>query len=198
MSPKIVNKDKRREILALLVYENIIKIGIKKFSIDSFVKEQKIGKSSFYNYFKSKDEAICYVLSLKTKEYINKCKKEIDLNLDFQENLYQLFDTYLNKKESNLKDLALFKEFVVLYQDFNNENFENLNKYYFTNMQILIKRIIEDAVNKKILKKEAIEFSESLLVTADGMMFFSFSLEDYDLEMNLKKYINNFIKLVRI
>ncbi|NQY54840.1 MAG: hypothetical protein HRT42_14870 [Campylobacteraceae bacterium] len=65
-------------------------------------------------------------------------------------------------------------------------------------MQILIKRIIEDAVNKKILKKEAIEFSESLLVTADGMMFFSFSLEDYDLEMNLKKYINNFIKLVRI
>lgn len=198
MSPKIVNKDERREELALLVYINIIKVGIKKFSIDSFIKEHKIGKSSFYNYFKSKEEAIYYVLSLKTKEYIKKCKEDIDLKVDFRNNLYLVFDNYLNTNERSSKDLALYKEYFVIYQDFNNENLKNLNKYYFTNMQILIKNIIKDAVNKKILKKEALDFCESLLMTADGMMFFSFSIKDFDLEKNLKKHINNFINLVRI
>lgn len=197
MSPKIVDKTKRREELANLVYLCILKVGIKNFSIDSFIKEHKIGKSSFYNYFKSKDEAIYYVISLRTKMYIDKRKKEINLDLDFKENLYSIFDNYLNSNEKSSKDMFLYKEYFVIYQNSNNENLGSLNDYYITNMNILIKNITQDAIDKKILKKEALDFCESLLMTADGMMFFSFSIKEFDLKHELKKHIDNFINILR-
>lgn len=196
MAPKIVDKDERREKLALLVYASIIKIGIKKFSIEHFVKEQKIGKSSFYNYFSSKDEAISYVLLLKTKEYIQKCRNNINLSDAHEKNLYIVFDNYISKNKQSTNDLALYKEFFLLYQDVKNHNIRNLNKYYFTNMQVLIKEIIQDAINKKFLKQEALEHAESLLMTADGMMFYSFCAYNYDLGFNIKKHINNFLNLL--
>jgi len=196
MAPKIVNKDKRREELALFVYDSIIKMGIKSFSIEAFIKEHKIGKSSFYNYFSSKDEAVCYVLLLKTREYIQQCKNTLDLSLGYKENLYHVFDNYISTNEVSSNNLCLYKEYFVIYQDFNNQHLSELNKYYFTNMQALINTIIKDAIYKKTLKKEALELSESLLMTADGMMFYSFSIKDYNLGHNIKKHINNFLNLL--
>lgn len=196
MAPKIVNKDQRREELGLMVYNSIIKMGIKSFSIDAFIKEHKMGKSSFYNYFSSKDEAIYYVLLLITQEYIQECRNKLDLSLGYEKNLYLVFDTYINTNEKRSNNLSLYKEYFVIYQNFNNKNIGNLNKYYFTNLQLIIKEIIEDAISKKLLKKEALEFSESLLMTAEGMMFYSFTVKDFDLPSNIKKHINNFIKLL--
>jgi len=196
MAPKLVNKDQRREELGLMVYDSIIKMGIKRFSIDAFIKEHKIGKSSFYNYFSSKDEAIYYVLLLITQEYIQECKNNLDLSLGYEKNLYLVFDTYINTNKKRSNNLSLYKEYFVIYQNFNNKNIGNLNKYYFDNLQLIIKEIIEDAINKKLLKKEALEFSQSLLMTADGMMFYSFSVKEFDLGANITKHINNFINLV--
>ncbi len=196
MAPKLVNKEKRREELGLMVYDSIIKMGIKRFSIDAFIKEHKIGKSSFYNYFSSKDEAIYYVLLLITQEYIQECKNNLDLSLGYEKNLYLVFDTYLNTNKKRSNNLSLYKEYFVIYQNFNNKNIGNLNKHYFDNLQLIIKEIIEDAINKKLLKKEALEFSQSLLMTADGMMFYSFSVKEFDLGANVTKHINNFINLL--
>jgi len=196
MAPKLVNKDQRREELGLMVYDSIIKMGIKRFSIDAFIKEHKIGKSSFYNYFSSKDEAIYYVLLLITQEYIQECKNNLDLSLGYEKNLYLVFDTYINTNKKRSNNLSLYKEYFVIYQNFNNKNIGNLNKYYFDNLQLIIKEIIEDAINKKLLKKEALEFSQSLLMTADGMMFYSFSVKEFDLGANITKHINDFINLV--
>ena len=120
----------------------------------------------------------------------------MDLSLGYEKNLYLVFDTYINTNEKRSNNLSLYKEYFVIYQNFNNKNIGNLNKYYFTNLQLIIKEIIEDAISKKQLKKEALEFSESLLMTADGMMFYSFTVKDFDLASNIKKHINNFIKLL--
>merc|ERR1712065_105051 len=93
--PKIVNKEQKRKEIALKAYEFICTQGIKNFSTDALIKYMNIGKSSLYNYFKSKDEILYEVQIISTDEYLKNIKNNLQDANTLKEKLYIFFNFYL-------------------------------------------------------------------------------------------------------
>ena len=60
MSPKIVDKDKRKKEIALIALDIFAVTGFESTSISQIAKAANIGKGTVYEYFKSKEELILH------------------------------------------------------------------------------------------------------------------------------------------
>ncbi len=85
MSPKIIDKDEKRRDIVYKACDFILDYGVKNFSTSSFIKHLKIGKSSLYHYFKSKDEILYEVYYQIALDDIKRSEKIVNSSMSLKE-----------------------------------------------------------------------------------------------------------------
>ena len=80
----------------------------------------------------------------------------------------------------------------------NNKIVENSNLEYINFIQDKLKEILKEEILKENIKKEALDFITTFICTADGMLLYSFTLKNFNLQKEYSNFLNNFIELVRI
>jgi AcrR family transcriptional regulator len=196
--PKIVNKEEKRKEIAFKAYEFILENGVRCFSTDALIKYMGIGKSSLYNYFKSKDEILFEVYMLGGDDYIEQLKINLQKEATLKEKLYTLFSFYLVDviENPNLKDL--YKEYTMISLEDKTEHMIEINEKFINDFQPLIKEIFMSELKKGTIKKEALDFIEYLQMSVDGIFIYSCGLKDFDLKEKIEKFINSFLKLIEV
>ncbi|MFA9374830.1 MAG: hypothetical protein ACERKK_11825 [Poseidonibacter sp.] len=109
-----------------------------------------------------------------------------------------LFEIYLIDNKENRDILNLYKELMNINDFLNNEIVENSNLEYINFIQEKLNDILKEDISKGNIKKEALEFITTFICTADGMLLYSFTLKNFNLQKEYSNFLNNFIKLVRI
>lgn len=197
MAPKIVDKDKKRLEILHKSYDFLIKNGLENFSIDSLLKNLNMSKGTFYHYFNSKDQLIHKMMNEFTNSYILYCDEKIKNSKTLKNKLEVLFEIYLKDTKSNKDFLKLYNEFLLTYSSNTQRKIYNINNNYIKYLSLTIETAIKEEIEKGLIKKESIYLSSSLNATLDGMLLYSFIIEEYDLHKEVQNYINNFILMIK-
>lgn len=191
-------KINKRKQIVLDSYDYLVKTGIKNFSLNGLLKDLSIAKGTLYHYFKSKDEIIFEIFTQITKQYIEDSSKKLLEENTLEGKLEVIFEIYLVDNKKNNDALNLYRELMNVSDFMNHKTLEDSNLEYITYMQDSLIRVFKEEIENKNIKKEALDFINTFIATADGMLFYSYTLKNFNLQNEYSLFLKNFIKLVRI
>jgi len=197
MAPKIVDRNKKRLEIIEATFIYLLENGLFDFPLKSLLDYLNMSKGNFYHYFKSKDELIHSLMDELTLNYIKTCELKLDKAKSIQEKFEILFEIYLDDSKVSKSFLKLYNEFLLIYSNSNNEKIKELNNKYLEYLNKTIKNIVEDEIKKGTLKKESLFLINSISATIDGMLLYSFILNDFDLKKEIKNYIEKIILIMK-
>jgi len=193
----IVDKEQKRKDIALASKEIIIEKGIHDLTISQIAQTAGIGKGTFYEYFKSKEELLFELVNLLMSEY--NIKKEIRLaKAESTKDKIKIFADFFYDEES--KELrVLYKMFIGIsllspekeMVDFQTECFN----YYYQ----WFERLIQEGIEKKEIPPQTIVMAKGLFSMAKGLFIASettHSIEDVKTELDL--FIDTLFEVIGI
>jgi len=107
---KLLTKDEKKQILMDIAIEQFNKNGMSKTTIASIAKEADIGKSTFYEYFKSKEDLINQWFLSVFDSLIDVESKIQELKTN-KEKIVFLVEFSCGSEYTNEKFIAMFIEF---------------------------------------------------------------------------------------
>lgn len=196
MCPKIINREKKRLDIIYKTYDYMVIKGLKNLSIDKLILYLNLGKGTFYHYFSSKDELIKEVFDELTKEYIKFNKDELSKVFGLKNKLFILFEIYIKETKPNKEFLKLYNEYLLIYIRKETSEISTSNKKFLVYVNSVLKNIIQEAIDKKQIKKESINLVIPIATTVDGMLLYSFLFEDFNLSQELESFFINLINII--
>jgi AcrR family transcriptional regulator len=154
--------------------------GYNKTTVDDIAKAARKGKSTFYYYYKSKEEIFQDVIEKEAQIF----KLKLIESISIEGNPIEKIKRYI------LTRLHTFKDLVNFYKAFRHENRDHFNfiertrgKYDIEQVNI-IKMILIEGINKNIIEINDIDLAaESLAVILKGLEYnLLFSLTDVVIE----------------
>jgi AcrR family transcriptional regulator len=197
MAPKIVDNEQKRLNIVYKAYDYILDFGIKDFSTTAFIKHYKMGKSSLYHYFKSKDEILHEIYYRLAIDELNKIESKIKSDNSLEEKLEVLFDFYLSDDLLTKKLRELYLEYLNIYTEKKDKKMREYDTELLEKFEAVLEKIFIGEIEKGNIKKESVELVTSLLATSDGMLIYSHYLDNFDLPKELRKYLKTIIKLIK-
>lgn len=191
--PKIVNFNNKMDFICEKAYEELIKNGVKKFSLNKFIESLNMSKGQFYYYFKTKEELISEVIDKKVQNSLNDMSEKVAIHETFYDKILVLFSFYFNSSSFD----ELIRDTFYLYLNLENQYIKQKNTDFYDYIFNITNNIFDDMIEKKLIKDNSKEFIPSLIATADGMYLQSMILENYDLKKNMIEYIELLDKLLK-
>jgi len=197
MAPKsLYNEEKRLSIISK-VYDYIEVHGVKDFSTTAFIKYYKIGKSSLYHYFKSKDEILHEAFYLLAIDELETIKRTLKKEYSLEDKLNFVFDFYLSDNLLTKKYRDIYLEYLNIYNEKKDEKMKQYDKDLFQKYNKCLNTIFLDEINKGTIKKESIGLIDSLLATSDGMLLYAYSIDGFNLTLKFRQYLDTILKLIK-
>lgn len=142
MSPKIVDHNYKREIIIKGTIKALSKSKISELKISDIAKEINIGKSTIYEYFKTKEELITKSLEYFLKEiYIPIPNDEITVIEDIEIILSKIKKQMSNPHSEEIKIIA------DLYYESIKGDFKSLKEVYSDFYKYMINKIEKEQKN---------------------------------------------------
>ncbi len=198
MAPKLVDNEEKRLNIIYKAYDYIEKFGIKDFSTTAFIKYYKMGKSSLYHYFKSKDEILHEVYYRLALDELKKINTKIQKEDSIEKKLEIIFEFYLSEDLITIKLRNLYLEFLNIQSDKKNERMKEYDKILFQEYHNTLKEVFLYEIEKGNIKQESLDLIKSLIVTPDGMLVYSYSIDSFNLPVEFRLYLNTILTLIKI
>ena len=110
---RIINKEKKRNAIALSCINLFCKKGIQKTSIEEIAKNACVAKGTIYLYFKNKDEIIFAIWDILTQQHEESVNARIKPQMSSKEKILNYFNFIDFEKIYDKEKLLVF------YQNFN-------------------------------------------------------------------------------
>lgn len=192
MTPKIVDKDVKREEILEAALSAFAKTGFSNTRIEDISEEAGIAKGTVYQYFKNKDELFFALYDLVRRRFHEKIFRGIDEQAPASEALTRFI-------VQTLKAFDEWQEFAVVLLDFWSEHRRAKTiKFQFSEVYNISRRAIAGIIEKGVKQGElsAIdpEIGASVLIAIlDGIML----QRIYDPDMFRKpKFEDKLVKIV--
>jgi len=197
MAPKSLDNEEKRLSIISKVYDYIEMHGVKNFSTTAFIKYYKIGKSSLYHYFQSKDEILHEAFYLLAIDELKKIKTTLKKEDSLEDKLNLVFDFYLSDNLLTKKYRDIYLEYLNIYNEKKDEKMKQYDKDLFQNYEECLHTIFLDEIDKGTIKKESIGLIDSLLATSDGMLLYAYSIDGFNLTLKFRQYLDTILKLIK-
>lgn len=196
--PKIVDKQKRREEIALTCADLIHDLGIKNITVAQVAKTAGIGKGTVYEYFENKDDIIFEIINIHIKNYNEEFDELIDNVTTIREKLEIFFRLVLIDSEENQKHLNGYRDFlsIVLADDNPKMKEFNCNKNEVFTEKLY--GIFQEGVNRGELKSEALDLVDGLITYQMGLALRKMAQNDFDAKECFEKFIGTIFKLIEV
>jgi AcrR family transcriptional regulator len=203
MSPKLVDKGKRKEDLALVALDIFADKGFEATSINDIAKAADIAKGTVYEYFESKEELVFEALTawvrlfekelLKFRESINDPEQRL---IELVHSSMEMFinDPRAVKLMSSIFQLILTDSQLLSKHDIIRESLQGIRK--------MITDILLDGISKGIFRSEVAREAEkiaiNLLAYMDGIALHYFlSNNFFDLTEQVDFYMDELIRYLK-
>ena len=173
----------KKNILLEVAQSIFARFGLFKTSVDEIAKSARMGKSSIYYYFKSKEDIFKAVLEkelktlqekittamLQVKSPQEKLKKFVIVRMKYTKELANIYSAL---KDEYLKHYAFIQK---LRQNYDREELK------------LIKKILEDGIKQKVFFIKDLELTSFAIATAiKGLEYdWAIRIEEKELEENI-------------
>ena len=199
MSPKIVDKERRKHEIALVALEVFAEKGFESASISQIAEAAGIGKGTVYEYFASKEDLIQTSL-LAWVDRISREAEERIVNVEDPVARLRVFvqsitDNFVSDERAIKLVIAMFQSLLVsgrdlLHHDMIREAFGDFRK-------VIIDTLLE-GVSKGVFRPEIARDAEKIAINLaaylDGIALHHFISRDFfDLEEQVDSYLEELI-----
>ncbi len=193
----IVDKTQKKRDIALACKDLIIKGGMQEPTISKIAQTAGIGKGTFYEYFKSKDELLFELVSILMREHNIKIEKQLE-NAENTKEKIKIFSGFFYDKES--ADLrVLYKMFTGISLLHSHKEMMAFQTECFDAYYLWFEKLIEEGVKNNEIAPEATKMAKGIFATAKGMFIASETTHSIvDLKEELNKYINTLFELLSV
>ncbi len=195
--PKIVNKDKKRDEIAISCISLFMEKGFNKLTVSDIALHANIGKGTIYSYFKNKDDIIFALIEIEQNNYDKEVLDSISKTQSIQEQVYSLFSLCIDKNMESEKRRKMYMEFISICLSSPSHEmiqFQENIKVKYTNW---LKDIFTQAIKENKIKIESLDLVDGLFATAEGVLMFPY-IENYSGSDILKSHIYSLFKLIEI
>ncbi|MBD3168301.1 MAG: TetR family transcriptional regulator [candidate division Zixibacteria bacterium] len=172
MSPRIVNKQAKKEAIIQKATEVISAKGIYSFKMSDVADAADVGKGTLYEYFKDKEELVtaCYVYFLDS--FID-IADSVDLKNSARANLRSYISVLFKHFSKNIDSVHIAFDFwsQALQSSDNRQYVKLMTKAYNDFVAVLI-RIIKDGIKKGEFRAIDVEkYAAAIVGMLDGILF---------------------------
>jgi len=201
MSPKLINKEERKQEIALVALELFAKKGFETTSISSVAKAAGIGKGTVYEYFVSKEELIVSAFMAWLENMMGQELEELLLTIaEPEKRLRKCVQTMM---EQFISDEQTVKIMISMFQMMlkddklfpQNEKFRKM----FQMVRKVFVDILLDGVSQGVFRPEIAKDAEKIAINLfaylDGIAFHYFlNKNDIDLMQQVDFYLDHQIE----
>jgi AcrR family transcriptional regulator len=182
-------KEKKKHYIVNECYKMIGEIGIHEFSINKLLNKLSMSKGNFYHYFSSQDELFYTMIDVQFGLLNTKYIEPFDANT-FEEELQKLFYIYISKEKEIIEYIDIINQLYPLFSNKENVYMFGFMQEYYKYLFDEIESAMQKGIKQGVLKEEVLSMIKPIAATADGMWTHYFMLEGYDLQGEMKNYIN--------
>ncbi|MGD8778730.1 MAG: TetR/AcrR family transcriptional regulator [Ignavibacteria bacterium] len=171
MSPIIVNKPEKKEIILNAAIKVFAKNGVRNTKIIDIANTAGVGKGTVYEYFSSKEEIFETAFEFSMAKYIDLLKQVAKSDIDPEKKLKRIIKDIgsMMEAESYLTEITFHFWAEGIRVDKENLNAE-LKKFYKDSKKI-IKSIIQEGIKDKTFKKVNADYSATIMISVfDGLL----------------------------
>ncbi len=194
--PKIVDKLQKRKDIALSSTELFCQKGFHNLTVSEVAKNAHIAKGTIYEYFKHKEDIVFAIIEYAQDSYDEEILHNIQSTNSIKEKILYLFSLCISQSEQDIQRRKMYKEFMSICLTEPSEDMIKFQKTIKEKYTTWLKNILQDGIDKKQLKPEAIEFADGLFAMAEGILLLSHYGNYYDNNL-LHSYINSLFKLIQ-
>ncbi|NHZ85464.1 MAG: TetR family transcriptional regulator [Planctomycetia bacterium] len=185
-------KDIKKETILAVAEKFFARFGIRKTTMDEIAKMARIGKSTLYYYFKSKEDIFAEVIHKEARILKRKLRENISMVSTPQEKLV----AYVLTRMKHLKELSnyystLTDEYLVHY------SFVERTRKDFTKYEIdMLKTILFEGIEKGVFQVDEVDVAaQAIVITMKGLEYPLIVQEDAkDMENTIHKMLNILFK----
>lgn len=156
------NRDGMRESIINAATQVFSRFGFRKTSMDDIARTMRMGKSSIYYYFKGKEEIFQAVVDREASHL----REKIEVILQGPDDVITKLSSYVKLRMELIKQLSNYME-ILKNDDLKNlEQAEKIRKKYDNEELGIIRRILEEGIQKGVLKVKDINLSSLAIFTA--------------------------------
>jgi AcrR family transcriptional regulator len=191
----VVDKEQKRRDIALACKDVIIKSGVQEPTIATLAKSAGIGKGTFYEYFKSKDELLFELVYILMQQHNASLQERLESAVDTKEKCKIFAHFFYDPQTEELRRLyKMFSGITLLHSHKEMKQFQTqcFDAYYEWFAQI-----IDEGIAKGELKADAKSLAKGMFATAKGLFIASETTNSIeDLQQELEGYIETIFKLI--
>jgi len=192
----IVDKDKKREQIALSCKNLIISSNINSLTIAAIAKEAGIGKGTFYEYFKDKEELVFTLVSILMQDYNQKTEAKLQALATTKEKLKLFAAFFYSKEDADLR--AIYNQFIAISIVSPNALMLDFQTKCFLQYKDWLKEILQEGIKNKELPDVAINLVDGLFVTVKGLYITSITTNAIpNLKIAIDDYVESMFNLMR-
>ena len=193
--PIIVDKEKKRESIALACRQMLLEGDINTLTISAIAKEAGIGKGTFYEYFANKEELLFTLVEILMQEYNGAQEAKLSSCTTTREKIKCFAGFFYEEESRELR--ILYKKFVGISLLHENETMrafqtECLSYYYewFT-------RLIEAGIKSEEILPQTLRMGKGLFAMAKGMFLIAETTDGIeDLQEEIERFTDELFDIV--
>ena len=205
MSPKKVDKEERKQEIALIALDLFASQGIEKSSISQIAKAAGIGKGTVYEYFASKEEIVATAFMAWIESMMGPDLEDMLARIESPEE--RLRKSVLLMMESGMEDERSLKIMLSLFQmmlqskDSLSKNQDFLKIFHF--MWEFFRDILLDGVSRGVFRIEAERNAQKIVVNLlaylDGISFhYLVNKDEIQFMQQIEFYLDRLLEYLRI
>lgn len=191
----IVNKEKKRQDIALACKTLIVKSGINSLSVATLAKEAGVGKGTIYEYFSTKEEIVFEIVNILMQKHTDKLVLELENIISTKEKIKKFSEFFYSDEDYDLR--TIYKNFIALSLSNQDKELVAFQTRCSTKYYDWMCQIIQEGIDKNELKKEAMALAKGLFVVGKGMFVMSEVTNNIsDLKIELNSFIDTLFVLM--
>ena len=194
---KVKDIKSKRKSIALNSTQLFCEKGFHKLTVSEVAQNVNIAKGSIYKYFDSKEDIVFAIIENAQEEYDTHLLDNILHCSSIIEKLITLFDLCISTTPEGIQRRIIYKEFISICLDNPSQQMIEFQKKIKLKYTSWIKDILQEGIDKKILKNDALNTAELFFTMGEGLLLLSHFDTHYNGNM-LKSHINTLYSLIKI
>lgn len=195
---RVINKEEKRNSIALCCVNLFCEKGIQKTSIDEIAKNAGVAKGTIYLYFKNKDEIIFAIWDMLTQQHQESVNKRINAQMSSKDKILNYFNFSDFEKDYDKEKLLIFyqnfvssmlidetKLYTAYFESFFQKDYEFISNY-----------LKEGVINKELQIDDIDMLSNTIIMILKGALIKSkaSNLGFQETQNNLNKHLSYIIE----
>lgn len=203
MSPKIVDKEKRKKEIALATLEIFAEKGFEAASMSQIAKLAGVGKGTIYEYFESKEELIMSAI----KAWVEAVQSEVEKQMEGIDDPVERLRMYAHSAIAACAfDKRAIRSFIAMLEIVLKDDELRPQSHLISGTMHgfceMIADILRDGVSRGIFRPavsiDADKIAINLMAYLDGIAMYYYMLKDHvDLGGQIDFYLDGFLKSLR-